>query len=130
MGAGAACATTALGVSLYRSAPALAPDDTTTVELALARQLLRVLPAPHRLRTLGQVQLAQTGRPRTVGSLLRRLLPTSARLGGIADAELRRALRSRVASDYEEGRLVSLSGWLLSETEALACALAVLLDRE
>jgi hypothetical protein len=39
-------------------------------------------------------------------------------------AELRLLVADRVAADYEEGRVESLKGWVLSRTEILLCALA------
>lgn len=41
-------------------------------------------------------------------------------------AALARHLRARHRADFEHGRLTSLDGWLLSQTEARLCALAAL----
>ncbi len=40
--------------------------------------------------------------------------------------DIRRRLRRRVRLDFEEGRVVKVRGWILSETEARLCALAAI----
>ncbi len=41
--------------------------------------------------------------------------------------ELRERLRDQQRQDFENGRIVKLQGWILSETEVRLCALAALL---
>ena len=46
---------------------------------------------------------------------------------GMDDGELRRVSRERMRRDFEEGKTVSVRGWILSRTELRLCGLAALL---
>jgi hypothetical protein len=50
-------------------------------------------------------------------------------IAGAGEWELRAILSARSTDDFAAGRTVMLRGWILSETEARLCALAVLVPR-
>jgi hypothetical protein len=108
------------------------PDDTTHEERTLSERITRLLSDWRKLKDLGEARLDQL-RPRgTLGGLIRELYPEPrgvqaalARPSAILRAELSR----RVASDFRAGRVESVSGWLVSRTEASICAMSALLDR-
>jgi len=93
----------------------------------LQRRLLALLSRPDSAATVGRAYLRL--RPdEAEADLLVRLLAQS--LSGPADlddeAKLRRAMARSLSADFDQGRLVNVSGWLLAETEARLCALAAL----
>jgi hypothetical protein len=93
---------------------------------ALARpELLDPLGA-ERVRDLGRRYREMTASERDAASLedaIRRSLPLSARLSGGTPAHVAHL----VHDDFEAGRTVVVSGWILSATEARQCALFSLL---
>jgi hypothetical protein len=69
--------------------------------------------------------------PSVLASLIAERLPAERQaLESAREAELRRLLGASVVTDFEKGRTVELDGWVLSETEARLCALALLGERE
>jgi hypothetical protein len=93
---------------------------------ALARpELLHALGA-ERVRDLGRRYREMTASERDAASLedaIRRSLPLGARLSANTSAHVARL----VHDDFEAGRTVVVSGWILSATEARQCALFSLL---
>jgi hypothetical protein len=93
---------------------------------ALARpELLDALGA-ERVRDPGRRYREMTASERDAASLedaIRRSLPLSARLSGGTPAHVAHL----VHDDFEAGRTVVVSGWILSATEARQCALFSLL---
>ena len=93
---------------------------------ALARpELLDALGA-ERVRDLGRRYREMTASERDAASLedaIRRSLPLGARLSGGTPPHVAQLVRD----DFEAGRTVVVSGWILSVTEARQCALFSLL---
>lgn len=81
------------------------------------------------LRRLGIVYVRDMA-PGTTGSdVAQEVLPSRYDAASALDApqeELLAALVEKVQTDYERGLVVSVDGWLLSQTEAGLCALSVL----
>lgn len=98
---------------------------------ALKDSLLSLLRNPAELRLLGRAYLwsrnyRRVGEHPTAQDLVSRIIPrhqTSA-LDLLNKRELRRWVRARVEEDFHAVRVVSVGGWMLSETEARLCALA------
>lgn len=76
---------------------------------------------------VGQASLLNSGLPAPLQVALQRL---ASRAGGLDSLVVARAEQQRNlvcalhAEDFATGRLVSVEGWMLSETEALLCAMA------
>lgn len=123
----------ALGAgALLMSQDVQPPDDTTHEERTLSERITRLLADWRKLKDLGEARLDQL-RPRgTLGGLIRELYPEPEDVQealGISNGILRAELSQRVASDFRAGRMESVSGWLVSRTEASICAMSALLDR-
>ena len=83
-------------------------------------------------RVLGRVYLASGPSEATLETLVPRLWPAGVAMDGgpaIEAAGLRKALAERSRADFAAGRIVSVDGWLLSETEGRLCAVMALLPR-
>jgi hypothetical protein len=108
------------------------PDDTTHEEHTLSERITSLLADWRKLKDLGEARLDQL-RPRgTLGGLIRDLYPEPDEVHealGRPNATLRAELSQRVAGDFRAGRVESVSGWLVSRTEASICAMSALLDR-
>jgi hypothetical protein len=117
--AAAACGALFFG----RSALGLAP--------AAAERLLAALRAGPEAEAVGRVYLALRPAERSRALLVTRLCTgaiADALAAGAADSGLRQALRENVHADLCHGRVASLRGWALTETECRVCALAVAPD--
>jgi hypothetical protein len=119
----------ALGLTLLcpplRSWSILAPSHDS-----LRTRLIRLLLNQDSARIIGQayVRVAPTeATPDVLFNLLLNALPAERRgLSTASDHELRRVLLLSERQDFQEGRIVSLDGWIASLTEARLCALAAL----
>ena len=96
-------------------------------ERSLPAALLACFPHRRSAAALGRAYLAE---PRAeahaahLAAALRRDLALAP--GPLEPAALAGALDARIRRDFEEGRVVSVRGWVLSLTEARACALVSL----
>ena len=89
---------------------------------AFAHRMLSMLRHPESLATIG-VRAAQKLRPGPRWSDAETPLgPGLTQLAEIDDAELLRLLQARIDEDFSRGRVVSVDGWQLSETEAQLAA--------
>lgn len=97
---------------------------------SLRARLIRLLLNQDSARMIGQayVRVAPTeATPDVLFNLLLGALPAGHRnLSTASDHELRRVLLLSEQQDFQEGRIVSLDGWIASLTEARLCALAAL----
>jgi hypothetical protein len=79
---------------------------------------------------IGEAYLDQRRPPepasRIAADIMRALPNGRATLRAVGDDELRELLSRRIQADFGEGRVVSVRGWMLSETEANLYALAAL----
>jgi hypothetical protein len=93
-----------------------------------AERLLTVFAHRESARRIGTAVLATlpagTGERALTKELVRREPRLRTALAGGDDAEIADALRRAIAVDFEEGRLHTVDGWVLSRTEAELCALA------
>jgi len=106
--------------------PVMAASDLAQAEF----NLLRLVSQPHAI-SVGDALLPQLGpttRAELVASLTSRLSPLSSqKLSGICRIEvLQHAFQKAVQDDFAQGRCQSVSGWVLTRTEADLCALAAL----
>jgi hypothetical protein len=88
---------------------------------APARALLELFDRPARVQALGRAYLAGLQRPPSAAALARAIWQE---LDGAGP--LRARVADLVRRDFAAGRVASANGWLLSQTEARLCALAVL----
>ena len=95
--------------------------------------LLRLVTEPH-ARAVGEVlgpELSHKTRAQLVQALTRRLsMFSNKELHESCDIEeLQAAFQQSVRADFGQGRCLSVSGWVLTRTEAELCALAALSAR-
>jgi hypothetical protein len=105
-------------------------DDSSPAERACAERLRRALEPGDPLRVFGRAFLGVAASRSSVGEIVRELWSADDRLHDEAATSTRllTMLAELVEADFAAGRLANVSGWLLSRTEALLCALAVLVD--
>ena len=94
---------------------------------ALAQPLVMLLRNRSWARALGMAYLWRCDPRPDQLELVDRVLTQDyqRRLVGAPRWRLRRVVRERIEQDYSRGRPVPVAGWLLSDTEASLCALAV-----
>ena len=94
---------------------------------ATARALTACFHDPTSARAVGRAYLAAVPEEASVQALVGRLIGETSAVSAplpLADREaLRAAMRSRIRRDFAEGRVVTVDGWFLSQTEARLCAL-------
>jgi hypothetical protein len=141
----ASAAVSALGAALFgpalngavsgsRSAAGwIAPRSAHAAELPSSRtaqRLLELVQDRPDARLLGKAYVwsyaGARRRPPTSVELVNGILPRALRTRSVVEdrRELRRAVRARMEEDFSRARVVSVAGWMLSETEARLCALA------
>ena len=104
----------------------LLQGDTTT---PVAARLIALLPTRDSAAAVGRAYLRITPGEADTDRLVRALvqrMPGLATAGLATDPELRALLETRSRLDFTEGDTVRVRGWVLSRTEARACALAAL----
>jgi len=93
----------------------------------LARRLVQSLRDSSSARAVGAAYLRTMPDEADVQTLLARLLGDQPALSGSRSAAAtRKLLRRCIRADFAGERVVAVDGWLLAETEARLCALAVL----
>jgi hypothetical protein len=105
-------------------------DDSSPAERAFADRLRRALEPGDPLRVFGRAFLGIAASKGSLGEVVRELWAADERLldENATRARLLAVLGGLIEADFAAGRLANVSGWLLSRTEALLCALAVLAD--
>jgi hypothetical protein len=105
------------------------PRQPSSIERLLARRIAALMAASRELSSLDRHRQWLAIRP-SVTELLNELFATAdlARVLTWSDAELETALREATRSDYAQGRIDNVGGWLLAATEARVCALVAALD--
>jgi hypothetical protein len=71
---------------------------------------------------------SEAGAPRLVDLICLASSARRAEIGAADDETLRRLVLLQQRRDFEEGRVVEVRGWILSETECRLCALAALVS--
>jgi len=93
----------------------------------LARQLVGGLRDVSSAQAVGAAYLRSTPEHADVHALVSRLLRDEPALSGSrSTGATRKLLRGCIREDFARERVVAVDGWLLAETEARLCALAVL----
>jgi len=97
----------------------------------LSARLCRVLPCDLRsARAVGACYLEGARTRNDPEALAQRLLADDLGLpggiDGVTDTDLREIARNRISADFVSGNTVSVSGWVLSRTEARLCAIVAL----
>ncbi len=105
-------------------AAVLEPESRRAAEL-----VIELFGHPESARIVGAAYLGARPGPADVGALLRDVFPDAAcrthgRTSSVRDLCIGFDERSR--SDFENGRVARIAGWVLSETEAKLCAIAAL----
>jgi hypothetical protein len=94
----------------------------------LARRLGRFFADPLSASMVGSEYLRsrpdEADGPRLVDMICSGSAERRAELAGADDEALRRFVVSQQRRDFEDGRVVKVRGWILSETECRLCALA------
>lgn len=102
---------------------------------ALADHLLQAFPQPKSLQVIGDVYRRDLADDATAcrvcmsdafQGILRHLELSKAELRGMTPAAVRSRIDTGTARDFSEGRIISVDGWLLGETEARLCEVAAL----
>ena len=102
---------------------------------ALADHLLQAFPRPASLQVIGKAyQQARADSspfrsncmPDAFEGFLRHLDLSKADLQSMTAATLRTHIDGRTARDFAEGKIITVEGWLLGETEARLCEVAAL----
>ena len=112
-----------------RGAPAgTAKAAASLTDLELGRRLTDLLRTQPKVALLGKIVLWQRTPAPTVGELVDGVLPGALKAQHLRSEkwQLRRTVKARVVADYAALRMRSVSGWLLSQTEARIAALAAL----
>ena len=110
------------GLAVGGGAAVLLSDDR---DASLSRTVAASFSDADSARAVGEAYLQAVPSEddlRRLGGALRRSNRAWARVAGPED--VRRLARAEVRRDYAAGRLVAVSGWYLSRTEARLCALA------
>lgn len=113
------------GAFLGNAARTAGPAFDASVPGELTDAVADLLQHPQSAAIIGEAYLALVDHENSAAELSRRLLQ------GIATSKERidaRILLERIRSDFAEGDVVKLDGWLLSRTEARICALYALLE--
>ena len=105
-------------------AAVIEPESRHAAEL-----VIKLFGHPESARIVGAAYLSARPGQADVGALLRDVFPdaacrTDGRPGSARDLCIEFDQRRR--ADFENGRVASIAGWVLSETEAKLCAIAAL----
>ena len=90
------------------------------------RQSLQVIGGAFRRARMGSTAACRTCMPDAFQGLLRHLDLSKADLRNMTPAAMRRCIDAETARDFSSGRIISVDGWLLGETEARLCEVAAL----
>ncbi|MEM8951590.1 MAG: hypothetical protein AAGC99_19920 [Pseudomonadota bacterium] len=111
-------------------------DAGTGEETAmLADHLFQAFPKPASLQVIGKAYRRERAdsasscwrcMPDAFEGFLRHLDLSKADLQSMTAATLRTHIDSRTARDFAEGKIITVEGWLLGETEARLCEVAAL----
>jgi hypothetical protein len=100
---------------------ASARSDTAS----LHSRLVALFTDPGSARTIGLAYLRTVGEAEASPERLVQAI-SGASEAVMASSELKRVIGARIRSDFAEGAIVTVDGWMLSRTEARLCALAAL----
>jgi hypothetical protein len=92
-----------------------------------AHRLLATLRQPSSAARVGQAFLAAYPGERDAEALTEEILTRVSGAHPIGTRRLRQAISREIRQDFASGRVVSVDGWILSETEAKLCGLVALL---
>ncbi|MGI9485293.1 MAG: hypothetical protein ACR2RF_05305 [Geminicoccaceae bacterium] len=102
---------------------------------ALVDHLLRAFPQRESLQVIGGVYRRKQVESTTASGVcmsdvfqgfLRHLDLSNAEFQRMTPAAMRRCIDAETTRDFSEGRIISVDGWLLGETEARLCEVAAL----
>jgi hypothetical protein len=100
---------------------------TALVEVSPAGRLAGLLADRKSAAAVGKAYLAATPSEARQSMLVSRLTASlGSGAGSAGDDELRRLLAMQIDRDFEEERVATLDGWIVSVTEARLCALCAL----
>lgn len=118
----------ALGWRRRSVRPARSPKEAR----AFAARLAALLDASGELESLAELRRKMSTRTPGASELLDALFPTfdAATLATWSDDHIRQALSRAIESDFEQGRITNVGGWLLSNTEAHLSSLRLALLAE
>lgn len=105
-----------------------APHDDD-IEHEVGRRLAKVFGHPDSARRVGMEYLRKRPQDADIRVLIRHLVPDPRRLQALraCDREtLGRFLAESMRRDFQRGKIMSVDGWILSETELRVCALSAL----
>lgn len=116
------------GLGLATGALAAAhPAGATRMGLPATDELTGLFAEPGAARAIGQAYLQGHAGPRPDLASLRAEIAHALRpqnTGPAGKADLRARFRGRIRQDFAEARTVLVDGWMLSQVEAQACAIA------
>jgi hypothetical protein len=101
-------------------------DHQTALSQKLEKNLVKVFGSLNSANAIGQEYLKQMAAPLTKADLFAQVFGVSNRelvvLADMNPHQLRAWLNARQSRDFANGRIVTLQGWVLSQTEVQVCA--------
>lgn len=99
------------------------------VEQEIARRIAGLFDHPGSAREIGKEYLRLAPSENDVAVLIRNVIPDSGRMRSLSTAgreSLRRHIATASREDFQQGRMISVNGWMLSQTELRLCAIVAL----
>ncbi len=90
------------------------------------RQSLQVIGRAYRRSLKDSIFTCRACMPDAFQDFLRHLELSKSDLQAMTPSAMRRCIDAGTARDFSEGRIISVDGWLLGETEARLCEIAAL----
>ena len=90
------------------------------------RQSLQVIGGAFRHSQMGSAAACRACMPDAFQGFLRHLDLSKSEFRRMTPAAMRRCIDAETTRDFSEGRIISVDGWLLGETEARLCEVAAL----
>lgn len=101
-----------------------------SIEQEIARRIAGLFAHPGSAREIGREYLRLAPSDNDIAVLVRKVIPDTGKIKSLSTTgkeSLRQYIANASREDFQQGRMVSVNGWMLSQTELRLCAIVVLI---